>query len=50
MPVEKIRNLEEEEQPLTTETSRDLSRARAQIAKGKVVRMEDVMRRHGIEK
>jgi hypothetical protein len=50
MPVEKIRNLEEEEQPLTLEASRDLERARVQIAKGELVSMADVMRHHGIEK
>jgi hypothetical protein len=49
MPLEKIRNTEEEDQPLSSETIRYLRRGRTQVAAGKGIPLEEVMHRHGIE-
>ena len=47
MPLEKIRNTEEEDHTLSSDTVRDLSRARKQVSTGKVIPLEEVKRRHG---
>lgn len=49
MPLEKVRNSEEEDLPLRSQTIRDLTRARTQVAAGKGISLEEVMRRHGNE-
>ena len=49
MPLEKVRNTEEEDQPLTPEALRDLKLARSQVAAGKGVSLNDIMRRHGLK-
>ncbi len=49
MPLEKVRNKEEEDQPLNSDTIRDLKLARTQVAKGQCISLDDVLRRRGIE-
>ena len=49
MPLEKVRNKEEEDQPLSPDTVRDLKLARTQVAKGQCISLDEVLRRRGIE-
>jgi hypothetical protein len=49
MPLEKVRDKEEEDQPLSPDTIRDLKLARTQVVKGQCISLDEVLRRHGIE-
>lgn len=44
MPLEEVWNSEEEDRPLSSQTVRDLLRARTQVAAGNGISLEDVMR------
>jgi len=49
MPLEKVRDKEEEDQPLSPDTVRDLKLARSQVTKGQCIPLDEVLRRRGIE-